>query len=200
MRFTGSSEYVATQDLMLAVNAAITLQRPLLVKGEPVEVGEEATHVTPFGTLLRFKKDMDRPQPKVLLVAPLSGHFATLLRGTVETLLVDGMPDAWEQANNLNPFAGADARLDWDEDGLTNSEEFLAGSDPNLALKLTNPILRGFLTAGLRRAAFRVARLHPRTISVTANDYGFHLTSTEPLGSPVGAPARRAPPPPPAWR
>ena len=35
MRFTGSSEYVATQDLMLAVNAAITLQRPLLVKGEP---------------------------------------------------------------------------------------------------------------------------------------------------------------------
>jgi MoxR-like ATPase len=35
MRFTGSSEYVATQDLMLAVNAAITLQRPLLIKGEP---------------------------------------------------------------------------------------------------------------------------------------------------------------------
>jgi MoxR-like ATPase len=35
MKFTGSSQYVATQDLMLAVNAAITLQRPLLVKGEP---------------------------------------------------------------------------------------------------------------------------------------------------------------------
>jgi MoxR-like ATPase len=35
MHFTGSSQYVATQDLMLAVNAAITLQRPLLVKGEP---------------------------------------------------------------------------------------------------------------------------------------------------------------------
>ena len=35
MRFTGSSEYVATEDLKLAVNAAITLQRPLLVKGEP---------------------------------------------------------------------------------------------------------------------------------------------------------------------
>ncbi len=35
MRFEGSSEYVATPDLMLAVNAAITLQRPLLVKGEP---------------------------------------------------------------------------------------------------------------------------------------------------------------------
>src|SRR5579871_770169 len=35
MRFTGSASYVATDDLKLAVNAAITLQRPLLVKGEP---------------------------------------------------------------------------------------------------------------------------------------------------------------------
>jgi MoxR-like ATPase len=35
MRFEGSSSYVATPDLMLAVNAAITLQRPLLIKGEP---------------------------------------------------------------------------------------------------------------------------------------------------------------------
>ena len=35
MRFTGTDSYVATKDLMLAVNAAITLKRPLLVKGEP---------------------------------------------------------------------------------------------------------------------------------------------------------------------
>ena len=35
MKFQGSDKYVATQDLMLAVNAAATLQRPLLVKGEP---------------------------------------------------------------------------------------------------------------------------------------------------------------------
>ena len=35
MKFQGTQNYVATQDLMLAVNAAITLQRPLLVKGEP---------------------------------------------------------------------------------------------------------------------------------------------------------------------
>ena len=35
MKFKGSDQYVATQDLMLAVNAAVTLQRPLLVKGEP---------------------------------------------------------------------------------------------------------------------------------------------------------------------
>jgi MoxR-like ATPase len=35
MRFTGTDSYVATEDLMMAVNAAITLQRPLLIKGEP---------------------------------------------------------------------------------------------------------------------------------------------------------------------
>ena len=35
MKFTGTESYVATEDLMVAVNAAITLQRPLLVKGEP---------------------------------------------------------------------------------------------------------------------------------------------------------------------
>ncbi len=35
MRFTGTSDYVATEDLRIAVNAAITLERPLLVKGEP---------------------------------------------------------------------------------------------------------------------------------------------------------------------
>ncbi|HLA34601.1 MAG TPA: MoxR family ATPase [Rhodocyclaceae bacterium] len=35
MRFTGTDSYVATPDLMLAVNAAIALQRPLLIKGEP---------------------------------------------------------------------------------------------------------------------------------------------------------------------
>ncbi len=64
-----------------------------------VRVGERELAVTeetvlslPFGTLLRFKKEeaADRPhQPAVLLVAPLSGHFATLLRETVRTLLQD---------------------------------------------------------------------------------------------------------------
>src|SRR6266852_5514829 len=52
-----------------------------------VEVREESARVTPFGTLLHFKKDIDAPQPRVLLVAPLSGHFSTLLRSTVRTML-----------------------------------------------------------------------------------------------------------------
>ena len=45
--------------------------------------------MTPFGTLLHFKKDVVLVQPRVLLVAPLSGHFATLLRATVSTMLAE---------------------------------------------------------------------------------------------------------------
>jgi polyhydroxyalkanoate depolymerase len=62
-----------------------------------VAVREEATDVQPFGTLLHFAKEAEgrrlAPAPKVLLVAPLSGHFATLLRGTVQTLLPE--QDVW---------------------------------------------------------------------------------------------------------
>jgi poly(3-hydroxybutyrate) depolymerase len=64
----------------------------VLVNGEEVPVTEEKKLVTPFGTLLRFRKanlDSGLPQPSVLVVAPLSGHFATLLRETVRTLLQD---------------------------------------------------------------------------------------------------------------
>ena len=63
--------------------------RSVNVGNREVEVREEAAHKTPFGTLLHFKKDVTTPQPRVLLVAPLSGHFATLLRATVRTMLPD---------------------------------------------------------------------------------------------------------------
>src|SRR3954467_10538877 len=57
------------------------------VGNREVPVTEEAVLRTPFATLLHFKKPIDAKQPKVLLVAPMSGHFATLLRATVKTLL-----------------------------------------------------------------------------------------------------------------
>jgi len=59
------------------------------VGDQAVAVHEECKDATPFATLLHFRKASDLSQPPVLLVAPLSGHFATLLRGTVETLLPD---------------------------------------------------------------------------------------------------------------
>ena len=54
-----------------------------------VDVIEEVVDSTPFGSLLRFRKDTDVQGPRVLILAPLSGHFATLLKDTVETMLPD---------------------------------------------------------------------------------------------------------------
>ena len=59
------------------------------VGNETVAVNEEILLRKPFCQLLRFHRDTTRRDPKVLVVAPMSGHFATLLRGTVEALLPD---------------------------------------------------------------------------------------------------------------
>ena len=63
--------------------------RGTCIDGRAVPVDEVAVMRHPFCTLLHFRKTIDIHQPRVLVVAPLSGHFATLLRGTVETLLPD---------------------------------------------------------------------------------------------------------------
>ena len=79
----------------LIARAGLTHTRPpfgidkVTVGNREVEVHEEAAATTPFGTLLHFKKDIASVQPRVLLVAPLSGHFSTLLRATVRTMLPD---------------------------------------------------------------------------------------------------------------
>src|SRR3954454_3854247 len=52
-----------------------------------VPVAEEIILRKPFGQLKRFFKDGAEAGPAVLVVAPMSGHYATLLRGTVERLL-----------------------------------------------------------------------------------------------------------------
>jgi poly(3-hydroxybutyrate) depolymerase len=67
----------------------------LKVYGQPVPFIEKFVWSKPFCNLLHFEKDEATyarlrtkfPHPKVLIVAPMSGHFATLLRGTVEAML-----------------------------------------------------------------------------------------------------------------
>ena len=59
------------------------------IRGRTVPVEERGVMWTPFCQLLRFRKEGGADDPKVLLVAPMSGHFATLLRGTIATLLRD---------------------------------------------------------------------------------------------------------------
>jgi poly(3-hydroxybutyrate) depolymerase len=83
------------------------------VRGRTVKVTEETVWQTPFCRLLRFRRDIDPNQaardPRLLLVAPMSGHFATLLRGTVETFLPDHdvyITD-WQDARTVPLSAGS---------------------------------------------------------------------------------------------
>jgi poly(3-hydroxybutyrate) depolymerase len=81
--------------LELISRSSLTYSRPaygierVQAGNRELEVTEEVVYATPFGSLLRFKKEDAPEQPRLLLVAPMSGHFATLLRGTVKTLLQD---------------------------------------------------------------------------------------------------------------
>lgn len=58
-----------------------------IIGGKEVEVEYEDIVNKSFCTLLHFKRNTNRKDPKVLVVAPMSGHYATLLRGTIEALL-----------------------------------------------------------------------------------------------------------------
>jgi len=60
-----------------------------LVGGTRVAVTERTVWQRPFCNLIHFERALERPRkdPKILIVAPMSGHYATLLRGTVDALL-----------------------------------------------------------------------------------------------------------------
>jgi poly(3-hydroxybutyrate) depolymerase len=62
-----------------------------MVRGREVAIKEEIVWRKPFCDVVHFKKqvpnELAQDEPKLLIVAPLSGHFATLLRGTVEAML-----------------------------------------------------------------------------------------------------------------
>src|SRR5215207_7695671 len=81
--------------LDMFLNGGVRHERPdfgidrVVVDGAEVAVTEEAVPAHPFCRLLHFRKAVALDQPKLLMVAPLSGHFATLLRGTVTAALPD---------------------------------------------------------------------------------------------------------------
>lgn len=85
----------AAAALELLSHAGLSHERPafgidaVTVAGDKVPVTEEVVASDPFCNLLHFRKQGMRDEPTVLVVAPLSGHFPTLLRGTVATLLPD---------------------------------------------------------------------------------------------------------------
>ncbi len=101
-----------------------------LLAGEEVPVTQETVMSAPFGTLLRFRKAHTggEPHPPVLLVAPLSGHFATLLRETARTLLQDHdvFITDWHNARDVPLSHGAFALDDY----IDHMIRFLAAIGP----------------------------------------------------------------------
>ena len=74
-----------------------------------VAVREEVALRKPFGQMKHFAKDIVGSQPPLLIVAPMSGHFATLLRGTVERMLPrhDVFITDWRDAKLVPADAGS---------------------------------------------------------------------------------------------
>jgi poly(3-hydroxybutyrate) depolymerase len=104
----------ASAALNLFSNTRISHERPafgiseVVVAGAAMPVEEEVIAEHPFCRLVHFRKAAALDQPKLLVVAPLSGHFATLLRGTVQTVLPDHdvyLTD-WVNARNVPRAAG----------------------------------------------------------------------------------------------
>jgi polyhydroxyalkanoate depolymerase len=100
--------------LELASRTKFTHTRPdygidyVTVAGRRLAVREEIALALPFCDVIRFAKKGGEAQPKMLVVAPLSGHFATLLRKTVETLSRDHdvyLTD-WKNARDVPLAAG----------------------------------------------------------------------------------------------
>ncbi|MGE6742469.1 polyhydroxyalkanoate depolymerase [Allorhizobium pseudoryzae] len=76
------------------------------VSGQSVKVTEKVVWSRPFCDLLRFERDLPKGTdlgPKILIVAPMSGHYATLLRGTVEALIqgADVYITDWQDARTV---------------------------------------------------------------------------------------------------
>lgn len=114
-----------------------------------VAVREEVLLDLPFGNLLHFAKDdVDAAQPRVLLVAPMSGHFSTLLRNTVRTLLRDHdvyITD-WKNARDVPLSAGRFGFDDYIDYVITFLQELGPGAH---LLSVCQPCVPAFAAVAL---------------------------------------------------
>jgi poly(3-hydroxybutyrate) depolymerase len=135
------------------------------MQNRSVAVREVVTAATPFGSLLRFEKDTLTPQPKVLVVAPLSGHFATLLRPTVQTMLpdFDVYITDWNNARDIPVEAG---RFGFDE-YVDHLIRFLEALGPNThMLAICQPAVPALVATAVMAASRNPAQ--PRTLTLMA--------------------------------
>ncbi len=138
-----------------------------IVDGREVAVTEEIVLRKPFGQLKRFRREGVEGGPKLLIVAPMSGHYATLLRGTVERMLpsADVHITDWRDAK-LVPLS--DGRFDLDDyvDYLVEFLEAMGadGSGRAHMLAVCQPSVPAYATAALMSA--RNHPLRPATLTM----------------------------------
>jgi len=120
------------------------------VNGKPVAVKEKVVDVRPFCRLLHFERDTKVKNPKLLIVAPMSGHHATLLRGTVEAMLpfADVYITDWIDAREVPIFQG---KFDL-EDYITYVMDYSRMLGPVHLMAVCQPSVPVFATAALMNA------------------------------------------------
>ena len=128
-----------------------------------VAVSEQVVLRKPFGQLKHFAKAGVAGQPKLLIVAPMSGHYATLLRGTVERMLPrhDVFITDWRDAK-LVPLADGSFDLDDYIDYLIEFLELIGPGGHMLAV--CQPAVPAFAAVALMNAARNPAR--PKTLTM----------------------------------
>ena len=139
-----------------------------MIDGRSVPVREEIVLSKPFGQLKRFVREgAGEKDPKLLIVAPMSGHFATLLRGTVQRMLPghDVFITDWRDAK-LVPLSEGSFDLDDYIDYLIEFLELIgeeAGERPHL-LAVCQPSVPAFAATALMNADRN--RWRPRTLTM----------------------------------
>lgn len=122
------------------------------VKGVSVPIREAVLHSKPFCDLLHFEKETPFPNdPRVLIVAPLSGHFATLLRDTVRAMLPghDVYITDWRDARNVPLYEG---RFDLD-DYVDYVRDFIRLLGPDLhVIAVCQPAVPSLIATALMAA------------------------------------------------
>ena len=133
------------------------------VDGREVAVREEIVLAKPFCTLKRFRREGIEDGPRLLIVAPMSGHYATLLRGTVERMLCrhDVYITDWADAK-LVPLSEGGFDLD---DYIDYVIEFLERIGPGAhMLAVCQPSVPCYAAAAVMSAEGNPAR--PRTLTL----------------------------------
>lgn len=133
------------------------------VDGRTVAVSEDIVVAKPFGNLKRFARAGVSGQPKLLIVAPMSGHYATLLRGTVERMLPghDVHITDWHDARDVPLSAGTFDLNDYIDYLIAFLEQMGPGTH---VLAVCQPSVPSFAAACVMAAQNNPCR--PRTLTL----------------------------------